>query len=96
MSYTKGTITLLGGNYSGNVATAEGEATGGAFFAATKSTMVIEGGVFEGNTAKDGAVVYVFEASLVVEGGVFQGNVAENTGGVISVVKGGSLEVSGL
>lgn len=96
VSYTKGNITILGGNFRDNVATAAGEATGGVFFAATGSTITIAGGMFEGNEAKDGAVVYVFSgSSLVVEGGVFEGNMAANSGGGISVVEDGNLNVSG-
>ncbi len=94
MSYSTGNITILGGDFRGNVAEAEGEAQGGVFFGPTGGTISIAGGVIEGNRAKDGGAVYVFSgAALVVGGGEFSGNVAENTGGGFSVLEDGELEV---
>ncbi len=94
MSYTKGNLTILGGDFRGNVATAEGEAMGGVSFGATGGTISIAGGVFKANRAKDGGAVYVFTgAALAVSGGEFSGNEAENTGGAIAVLEEGDLEV---
>lgn len=94
MCYTKANLTILGGTFRGNVATAAGEATGGAIFGATGAGITIAGGLFEENEAKDGGVVYVFSgAALAVEGGEFSGNVAANSGGGISVTGNGDVEV---
>lgn len=94
MSYSTGNITILGGNFRRNVASAEGEAQGGVLFGPTGGTISVSGGVFEENRAKDGGAAYVFSgAVLTVEGGEFSGNVAENTGGGISVQEDGDLKV---
>jgi len=94
VAYSVGNITILGGNFRGNFATAEGEARGGVVFGPAGSTITIQGGVFEGNHAKDGGVVYLFSgAALALGGGEFSGNIAENTGGGISVLDDADLEV---
>ncbi|CAN0305789.1 unnamed protein product, partial [Hapterophycus canaliculatus] len=93
-------LTILGGRFSGNVASAAGEATGGAIFAASGSVVSIApgagggGALFENNEAKDGGAIYVYSGATVrVEGGVFSGNAAANSGGGISVVEDGNIEV---
>lgn len=94
VSYTKGDVTILGGNFRDNVVAAEGEAKGGVLFGGTGAAISIAGGVFEGNEAEDGGVAYLFTgAKLTVEGGEFSGNVASNTGGGIAVVENAHLEV---
>lgn len=82
------------------MASADGEATGGAIFAANGSTVAIaagasgEGALFEDNEAKDGGAIYVYSGATVrVEGGIFSGNVAANSGGGIGVVENANLEV---
>lgn len=52
-------------------------------------------GVFRGNDALDGGVLFVDgDAAAVVEGGVFAGNMAGNGGGVIHAAEDGSINVS--
>lgn len=93
--YTKGNVTILEGYYAGNLAEADGEAKGGVIFGAEGGNVSIAGGVFERNAAKDGGMAFVFSGgALAVAGGQFTGNVAGNSGGVISVVEDGTVEVS--
>ena len=88
--WTKGEVSILGGNFRDNVATV----LGGVVFASDESSVTLTGGVFEGNRAVDGGVAYVLpEGALLVEGGVYSGNVAADAGGAFFASEDGSIEV---
>lgn len=59
------------------------------------AVVVLSDGLFEGNDAFDGGVVFIAEdAGICVKGGFFFKNVARNSGGVFWAEDGGDLEVS--
>ncbi|CAN0356022.1 unnamed protein product, partial [Ectocarpus sp. 12 AP-2014] len=89
--WTKGDVTILGGNFSGN----DGAESGGVVLASEESTIVIAGGLFQGNEALDGGVVFVGEGAAVeVEGGVFDSNHAGNGGGAFAAEEYGRINIT--
>ncbi|CAM9772969.1 unnamed protein product, partial [Ectocarpus sp. 12 AP-2014] len=89
--WTKGDVTILGGNFLGN----DGAESGGVVLASEESTIVIAGGLFQGNEALDGGVVFVGEGAAVeVEGGVFDSNLAGNGGGAFAAEEDGHINIT--
>lgn len=91
MFWTKGELNITGGTFYDNTASE----AGGVVFASSDASVIITGGVFEGNEAPNGGVVYVSEdADLLVEEGNFTGNTASNAGGAFYADEDADIEAS--
>ena len=88
--WTKGKIDILGAQFRDGIATGVGDVE----MSGNDSTTIVAGGVFEGNRASNGGVVYVeSDSELAVSGGVFRGNEADTSGGAFFVGINGKIKV---
>lgn len=86
-----GTITMEGGEISGNTATHDRSQGGGVH---ASGTFTMNGGKISGNQAANGGGVYFSGGTFTMEGGEIIGNTATNDGGGV-FVRTGAFKVSG-
>lgn len=81
-------LTINGGNFTGNTATSSG---GALYCAVVGATVTVNGGTFTGNTAKTGGAISAY--TLVINGGTFVKNSA--IGDARFTGRGGAIQVWG-